>query len=172
MLHQFCVHCSAKRFSTQSDQLNDTMGTLKRYDWIFSSAQFIFGTYWFNDDQKRRIVQIHNQLRASEPASNMQEMVWDDRLAALALGHVQRSDAWHRSGMSTFRMLIPSNSLRSFSILLFCNCFRQIEMALSCVEWSPYIFTISQHPSSFSICPPPHPSSTLNMSFSCQPTGK
>uniref|UniRef100_A0A915AK97 ShKT domain-containing protein n=1 Tax=Parascaris univalens TaxID=6257 RepID=A0A915AK97_PARUN len=60
-------------------------------------SQIIFGTYWFNDDQKRRIIQIHNQLRASEPASNMQEMVWDDRLASLALGHVQRCDAWHRS---------------------------------------------------------------------------
>ncbi|VDK69152.1 unnamed protein product [Anisakis simplex] len=42
---------------------------------------------------------MHNQLRASEPASNMQELVWDDRLAALAHGHVQRCDAWHRSGL-------------------------------------------------------------------------
>lgn len=41
---------------------------------------------------------MHNQLRASEPAADMQELVWDDRLAALAHGHVQRCDAWHRSG--------------------------------------------------------------------------
>ncbi|VDM28704.1 unnamed protein product [Toxocara canis] len=70
------------------------------YAFIFvCRAQIIYGTYWFNDEQKRRIVQIHNHLRASEPASNMQEIVWDDRLAALAHGHVQRCDAWHRSGM-------------------------------------------------------------------------
>ncbi|KAM3727379.1 GLIPR1-like protein [Dirofilaria immitis] len=36
-------------------------------------------------------------MRAQEPASNMQELVWDQRLADLAYGHAARCDAWHRS---------------------------------------------------------------------------
>ncbi|VDM99362.1 unnamed protein product [Thelazia callipaeda] len=60
-------------------------------------SQILYGLYRFNEDQKRQIVTIHNKLRAQEPASNMQELVWDDRLADLAYGHVQRCDAWHRS---------------------------------------------------------------------------
>lgn len=59
----------------------------------------IYQLYRFNEEQKRQIITIHNQLRAQEPASNMQELVWDERLADLAFGHVQRCDAWHRSGL-------------------------------------------------------------------------
>ncbi|EJW88971.1 hypothetical protein WUBG_00121 [Wuchereria bancrofti] len=57
----------------------------------------IYGIYHFNEEQRRQIIAIHNQLRAREPASNMQELVWDQRLADLAYGHAKRCDAWHRS---------------------------------------------------------------------------
>ncbi|OZC08512.1 SCP-like protein [Onchocerca flexuosa] len=63
-------------------------------------TQIIYGLYQFNEVQKRQIITIHNHLRAREPASNMQELVWDQRLADLAYGHAMRCDAWHRSGQS------------------------------------------------------------------------
>ncbi|EFO25165.2 hypothetical protein LOAG_03326 [Loa loa] len=61
------------------------------------TSQIIYTIYHFNDEQRRQIITIHNQLRAQEPASNMQELVWDQRLADLAYGHAKRCDAWHRS---------------------------------------------------------------------------
>ncbi|VDO44887.1 unnamed protein product, partial [Brugia timori] len=52
----------------------------------------IYGIYHFNEEQRRQIIAVHNQLRAREPASNMQELVWDQQLADLAYGHAKRCD--------------------------------------------------------------------------------
>ncbi|KAL3990523.1 Cysteine-rich secretory family protein [Acanthocheilonema viteae] len=62
-----------------------------------AASQTIYGIYHFNEEQRRQIITIHNELRAREPASNMQELVWDQRLADLAYGHAKKCDAWHRS---------------------------------------------------------------------------
>ncbi|KRY30502.1 Peptidase inhibitor 16, partial [Trichinella spiralis] len=43
------------------------------------------------------ILKEHNRLRAMEPAANMQELVWDENLAFIALDWASRCTAGHRS---------------------------------------------------------------------------
>ncbi|KAK0405494.1 hypothetical protein QR680_018024 [Steinernema hermaphroditum] len=51
--------------------------------------------YFFDESQKKQLLESHNTLRSLEPASNMQELVWDDRLAKTALAHARNCDVWH-----------------------------------------------------------------------------
>ncbi len=57
--------------------------------------------YWFDFEQQQQLIDVHNELRASEPATNMQELVWDEQLAILARGHAASCNAWHRDGSFT-----------------------------------------------------------------------
>ncbi|KRY67571.1 Peptidase inhibitor 16, partial [Trichinella pseudospiralis] len=51
----------------------------------------------FSPVQIQMILKEHNRLRAMEPAANMQELVWDENLAFIALDWASRCTAVHRS---------------------------------------------------------------------------
>ncbi|OUC44032.1 SCP-like protein [Trichinella nativa] len=51
----------------------------------------------FSPVQIQMILKEHNRLRAMEPAANMQELVWDENLAFIALDWASRCTAGHRS---------------------------------------------------------------------------
>uniref|UniRef100_A0A914XN10 SCP domain-containing protein n=1 Tax=Plectus sambesii TaxID=2011161 RepID=A0A914XN10_9BILA len=59
-------------------------------------ATQLYRSYWFTPSQQQQIIDSHNELRRLEPAADMQELVWDDALAALAKDHASKCDAWHR----------------------------------------------------------------------------
>uniref|UniRef100_A0A1I7ZXE5 ShKT domain-containing protein n=1 Tax=Steinernema glaseri TaxID=37863 RepID=A0A1I7ZXE5_9BILA len=51
--------------------------------------------YVFDQSQRDQLLESHNTLRSLEPASNMQELAWDEGLAKSAMEHARRCDAWH-----------------------------------------------------------------------------
>ncbi|TKR89807.1 hypothetical protein L596_013852 [Steinernema carpocapsae] len=55
----------------------------------------LFREFVFDEGQRAQILDSHNLLRSLEPAANMQELVWDNRLARTALEHAKTCDGWH-----------------------------------------------------------------------------
>lgn len=66
--------------------------------WRAAYVQGYYRVYDFDQNQVSQMVSEHNRLRALEPATNMQEIVWDWNLASLSRDWAGRCMATHRSG--------------------------------------------------------------------------